>query len=120
MRLVEGATVHLADGTTYTIGADGKNGTSWTNYRIPKGSSSVEWFTYYGNEFLFYCEGATGKPYQCIEYPQKRLEAGETSLSTAWGDGYGHRSNKHESRQQCHPQRHHPRDIRHDMDSRRR
>lgn len=95
MRLVEGATVHMADGTTYTIGADGKNGTSWTNHRIPKGSGSVEWFTYYGNEFLFYCEGATGKPYQCIEYPLKRLEAGETDLKAAWGDGYGHRSNKH-------------------------
>ena len=68
MRLEEGSTVHMADGTTYTIGADGKNGTSWTNYRIPKGASSVEWFTYYGNEFLYYCEGATGKPYQCIEF----------------------------------------------------
>lgn len=95
MRLEEGSTVHMADGTTYTIGADGKNGTSWTNYRIPKGSGSVEWFTYYGNEFLFYCEGATGKPYQCIEYPLKRLEAGETDLKAAWGDGYGHRSSKH-------------------------
>ena len=95
MRLVEGATIHLADGSTYTIGADGKNGTSWTNYRIPKGSGSVEWFTYYGNEFLYYCEGATGKPYQCIDYPLKRLEAGETDLNNAWGDGYGHRSNKH-------------------------
>ena len=95
MRLEEGSTVHMADGTTYTIGADGQNGTSWTNYRIPKGSGSVEWFTYYGNEFLFYCEGATGKPYQCIEYPLKRLEAGETDLKAAWGDGYGHRSSKH-------------------------
>ena len=95
MRLEEGSTVHMADGTTYTIGADGKNGTSWTNYRIPKSSGSVEWFTYYGNEFLFYCEGATGKPYQCIEYPLKRLEAGETDLKAAWGDGYGHRSSKH-------------------------
>lgn len=95
MRLEEGSTVHMADGTTYTIGSDGKNGTSWTNYRIPKGSGSVEWFTYYGNEFLFYCEGATGKPYQCIEYPLKRLEAGETDLKAAWGDGYGHRSSKH-------------------------
>lgn len=95
MRLEEGSTVHMADGTVYTIGADGKNGTSWTNYRTPKASGSVEWFTYYGNEFLYYCEGATGKPYQCIEYPLKRLENGETDLNTAWGDGYGHRSNKH-------------------------
>lgn len=94
MRLEEGSTVHMADGTTYTIGADGKNGTSWKNYRQPKTEGSVEWFTHYGKEFLWYCEGATGKPYQCIDYPLKRLEAGETDLKAAWGDGYGHRSNK--------------------------
>ena len=94
MRLEEGSTVHMADGTTYTIGANGKNGSSWTNYREPKASGSVEWFTHYGKEFLWYCEGATGKPYQCIDYPLKRLEAGETDLKAAWGDGYGHRSNK--------------------------
>ena len=95
MRLEEGSTVHMADGTTYTIGANGKNGSSWTNYREPKGSGSVEWFTHYGKEFLWYCEGATGKPYQCIDFPLKRLEAGETDLKTAWGDGYGHRSSKY-------------------------
>ena len=95
MRLEEGSTVHMADGTTYTIGADGKNGTSWTNYREPKSSGSVEWFTHYGKEFLWYCEGATGKPYQCIEFPLKRLENGETDLKAAWGDGYGHRSSKY-------------------------
>ena len=95
MRLEEGSTVHMADGTTYTIGANGKNGTSWTNYREPKASGSVEWFTHYGKEFLWYCEGATGKPYQCIEFPLKRLENGETDLKAAWGDGYGHRSSKY-------------------------
>ena len=95
MRLEEGSTVHMADGTTYTIGANGKNGTSWTNYREPKSSGSVEWFTHYGKEFLWYCEGATGKPYQCIEFPLKRLEDGETDLKAAWGDGYGHRSSKY-------------------------
>lgn len=95
MRLEEGSTVHMADGTTYTIGADGKNGTAWTNYRQPKVKGSVEWFTHYGNEFLWYCEGATGKPYQCIEFPLKRFEAGETDLKAAWGDGYGHRSSKY-------------------------
>lgn len=113
MRLCEGATVHMSDGSTYTVGADGKNGTSWTNYRVPKGEGSTEWFTHYGNEYLYYCEGATGKPYQCIEYPCKRLEDNEWGslskgqylynnslstfegrLNTAWGDGYGHRSNK--------------------------
>ena len=95
MRLEEGSTVHMADGTTYTIGADGKNGSAWTNYRQPKAEGSVEWFTHYGKEFLWYCEGATGKPYQCIDFPLKRLEAGETDLKTAWGDGYGHRSSKY-------------------------
>ena len=95
MRLEEGSTVHMADGTTYTIGANGKNGTSWTNYREPKASGSVEWFTHYGKEFLWYCEGATGKPYQCIEFPLKRLEDGEKDLKAAWGDGYGHRSSKY-------------------------
>ena len=95
MRLEEGSTVHMADGTSYTIGANGKNGTSWTNYREPKSSGSVEWFTHYGKEFLWYCEGATGKPYQCIEFPLKRLEDGETDLKAAWGDGYGHRSSKY-------------------------
>lgn len=95
MRLEEGSTVHMADGTTYTIGANGKNGSSWTNYREPKASGSVEWFTNYGKEFLWYCEGATGKPYQCIEFPLKRLEDGETDLKAAWGDGYGHRSSKY-------------------------
>lgn len=93
MRLCEGATIHYANGDTYTIGADGKNGTTWTNYRQPK-TGGVEWFTHYGNEFLLYCNGQTGVPYQCIDFPLKRLEDGETDLSKAWGDGYGHRSNK--------------------------
>ena len=33
MRLEEGSSIHMFDGSVYTIGADGKNGTSWTNYR---------------------------------------------------------------------------------------
>ena len=94
MRLAEGSTIHLADNTTYTIGADGQNGTAWTNYRTPK-TGGVEWFTHYGNEFLVYCEGSTGKPYVVTEFPLKRLENGETSLEAAWGDGYGHRSSKY-------------------------
>ena len=93
MRLEEGSVIHMADGTTYTIGADGQNGTAWTNYRTPK-TGGVEWFTHYGNEFLVYCEGSTGKPYVVTEFPLKRLENGETSLEAAWGDGYGHRSSK--------------------------
>ncbi len=93
IRLCEGAQVHMADGTVYTVDKNGQNSNSWTNYRTPK-TGGVEWFTYYGNEFLWYCEGATGKPYQCIKYPCARFEAGETDLNKAWGDGYGHRSSK--------------------------
>lgn len=97
MRLSEGATIHMADGTTYTVGADGKNGTSWTNYRYPKTPGGVEWFTYYGNEFLAYVDGETGKPWtnQLMEFPCRRYESGETDLNKAWGDGYGHRSSKY-------------------------
>lgn len=89
MRLCEGAQIHLTDGTVYTVGGD-----DWTNYRQPK-TGGVEWFTYYGREYLVYVDGQTGRPYQCIDYPCARLEAGETDLKNAWGDGYGHRSNKH-------------------------
>ena len=94
MRLSEGSVIHMKDGTTYTIGADGQNGTAWTNYRTPK-TGGDEWFTHYGNEFLVYCEGSTGKPYVVTEFPLKRLENGETSLEAAWGDRYGHRSSKY-------------------------
>ncbi len=95
MRLSEGSVIHMKDGSTYTIGADGKNGTAWTNYRTPKVEGGVEWFTHYGNEFLVYLNGETGVPYQVMEFPLKRLEDGETNLEKAWGDGYGHRSSKY-------------------------
>ena len=93
MRLEEGSVIHMADGTTYTIGADGKNGTSWTNYRTPK-TGGTEWFTHYGKEFLVYCNGTSGVPYQVIDFPCARFESGESNLEKAWGDGYGHRSSK--------------------------
>ena len=169
MRLEEGSVIHMADGSEYKIGADGKNGTSWTNYREPRGlncngatvglafglsdnytasssaswltasikdgvlyatvvknetegdgkhstgrsatvtlsdgtkysvfqldqnAPSVEWFTHYGKEFLVYCNGATGEVFDIINFPCARLESDETDLNAAWGDGYGHRSNK--------------------------
>jgi len=93
MRLEEGSVIHMADGTTYTFGADGQNGTSWTNYRVPK-TGGTEWFTHYGKEFLVYCNGKTGVPYQVIDFPCARFESGESNLESAWGDGYGHRSSK--------------------------
>lgn len=93
MRLEEGSVIHMANGDTYTFGADGQNGTAWTNYRQPK-TGGTEWFTHYGKEFLVYCNGQTGVPYQVIDFPCARYESGETDLNAAWGDGYGHRSSK--------------------------
>lgn len=93
MRLLEGSSIHYADGTVYTIGADGKNGTSWHNYRGATGGGT-NWFMHDGNEFLVYCNGQTGKIYDIISYPLARLEPGETDLNAAWGDGYGHRCSK--------------------------
>ena len=93
MRLEEGSSIHMADGTTYTIGANGKNGGSWTNYRGATGGGT-NWFMCVGKEFLVYCDGETGKVLDIIDYPLARLESGETSLEKAWGDGYGHRASK--------------------------
>jgi len=52
-------------------------------------------WTHSGDEFLIYMNGLTGSPYQIVKYPLPRLESGESSESSAWGDGYGHRSTKH-------------------------
>ncbi|SDE92743.1 autotransporter-associated beta strand repeat-containing protein [Bacteroidales bacterium KHT7] len=87
-RAADGTTIHMADGTTYVVGDASKN------YRAATGGGT-NWFMHEGAEYLLYVDGATGKPYQCVEYPLKRLESGETSLEKAWGDGYGHRSTKH-------------------------
>ena len=87
MRAADGTTIHMADGTEYVIGDKTKNYLAAT--------SSGQWFVHEGSEYLVYMNGATGKPYQVMDYPLKRLEAGETDLNAAWGDGYGHRSTKH-------------------------
>lgn len=88
MRAADGTVIHMADGTTQTIGDASKN------YRDEDGSSG-QFFIYQGDEYLLYLNGETGEPYQVLEYPLKRLEDGETDLDDAWGDGYGHRSTKH-------------------------
>ena len=88
MRAADGTTIHTADGTTFVVGD------ASVNYRAATGGGT-NWFMHDGAEYLVYMEGATGKPYVVTEYPLKRLEAGETSLDAAWGDGYGHRSTKH-------------------------
>lgn len=93
MRLLEGSTIHMANGTTYTIGANGQNGTSWTNYRGATGGGT-NWFMHDGKEFLVYCNGQTGEIFDLIDFPLARLESSGGDLNSQWGDGYGHRSNK--------------------------
>ena len=87
MRASDGTVIHTADGKEYVIGDKTKNYLAATN--------TGQWFVHEGAEFLVYMDGLTGKPYQVMDYPLKRLEAGETNLEAAWGDGYGHRSTKH-------------------------
>jgi len=93
MRLAEGSTIHYADGTKYTIGANGQNGGAWTNYRAANGGGA-NWFVHDGKEFFVYCNGETGKVYQCMDFPLARLESGESNIQSAWGDGTGHRCSK--------------------------
>ena len=88
MRAADGTVIHLADGTTYTVG------NASVNVRAATGGGT-NWFVTTDGEYLVYMDGKTGKPYQCLPYPLKRLESGETDLNKAWGDGYGHRCSKH-------------------------
>lgn len=88
MRAADGTTIHMADGTTYTVG------NANTNVRGATGGG-VNWFVITNNEYLLYMNGATGKPYQCLPYPLKLLEDDESSVEKAWGDGSGHRASKH-------------------------
>ena len=88
MRAADGTVIHMANGKTYVVGDASKN------YRAATGGGT-NWFMHDGAEYLVYMNGETGEPYQCVEFPLKRLEAGETDLNAAWGDGYGHRSSKY-------------------------
>ena len=88
MRAADGTVIHAADGQDYVIGDKTKN------YRGATGGGA-NWFMHEGAEYLVYMNGETGVPYVTMDYPLKRLEAGETDLNAAWGDGYGHRSTKH-------------------------
>ncbi len=82
---------YYLNGTEYTQTI----GTAGANYRASSYSSAQYAWTCSGPEYLIYMNGQTGKPYQVITYPLLRLESGETSLASAWGDGYGHRSSKY-------------------------
>lgn len=88
MRAADGTVIHMADGTTYTVGNAAKNVRGATG-------GGTNWFVTTDGEYLLYLDGLTGRPYQCIPYPLRRLEQGETDLNRAWGDGYGHRCSKH-------------------------
>lgn len=99
-RAADGTVIHQADGTTYTVGDASINyrGTTW-----PSG----QWFMHWGKEYLIYADGLTCKPYECIDYPLKRVEdennpngllsgsAYDALVNSEWGDGYGHRSSKY-------------------------
>ena len=93
MRLADGSVIHMADGTTYTVGNTN------VNIRDTNGGG-VNWFIVAGfggsKEYLLYMDGKTGKPYQCIDYPLPFLESNETDPTTAWGDkNWAHRASKH-------------------------
>ena len=93
MRAADGTTIHLADGTTYTVG----NATA--NVRAANGGGT-NWFVITTGEYLLYLDGKTGKPFDCQPYPLKLYEDGETDYVKAWEpntgkhDG-GHRASKH-------------------------
>ncbi len=91
MRAADGTVIHMADGTTYTVGDPS------VNVRAATGGGT-NWFVTTQGEYLLYMDGLTGKPYQCIPYPLPLYESGETDYAKAWGvakyDG-GHRASKH-------------------------
>ena len=92
MRGADNMIIHHPDGTTTNIGNMSVNTRNTVNQT--DGNAA---YTNYGNEYLLYLEGATGKPYSIgsgstplwMTYPLPRGNAGD------WGDGYGHRSTKH-------------------------
>ena len=88
MRACDGTVIHKADGSTYTVGD------ASVNVRAATGGGT-NWFVITTGEYLLYMNGQTGEPYQCLPYPLKLLENGESDVNAAWGDGYGHRASKH-------------------------
>lgn len=93
LRGADNMIVYGSDGKTqkWTVGNMSVN----TRNNMTSHSDSQYAWTKSGSEYLIYMNGLTGDKYQVMEYPLKRLESGESSLNTAWGDDYGHRSTKH-------------------------
>ena len=91
LRGADNMIIHMADGTTYNVG----NMTVNTRNQLTSHTNSQYEWTHTGAEYLLYLDGKTGKPYWVRDYPLPRLESGETSEKSAWGDDYGHRSSKY-------------------------
>ena len=93
MRGADNMIVYGTDGKTqlFTVGNMSVN----TRNKMTSHTDSQYAWTHTGNEYLIYMDGQTGEKYQVTTYPLKRLETGESSEKTAWGDDYGHRSTKH-------------------------
>ena len=88
MRACDGTVIHKADSTTYTVG------NASVNVRAANGGGA-NWFVTHTGEYLVYMNGKTGEVLDCIPYPLKLLEDGESNINDAWGDGSGHRASKH-------------------------
>lgn len=93
LRGADNMIVYGTDGKTeiFTVGNKGVN----TRNKMNSHTDSQYAWTHTGNEYLVYINGKTGEKYQVITYPLKRLDSGESSESSAWGDSYGHRSSKY-------------------------
>ncbi|MCR4602642.1 MAG: autotransporter-associated beta strand repeat-containing protein, partial [Prevotella sp.] len=91
MRGADNMIIHHSDGTTTEIGNMSVN----TRNTVNQSDGNLA-YTNYGNEYLLYLDGLTGKPYPIgpngqlwMTYPLPRGNASD------WGDSYGHRSTKH-------------------------
>jgi autotransporter-associated beta strand protein len=93
MRGADNMIIHHPDGSTTKIGNMNTN----TRNTVNQSDGNLA-YTNYGNEYLLYMEGQTGKLYENtngkanftpMAYPLPRGNAND------WGDGYGHRSTKH-------------------------
>ena len=91
LRGADNMIVHMADGTTYTVGNVSVN----TRGALSSHTNAQYEWTHTGAEYLIYLNGQTGCPYWVKDYPLPRLESGERSEESAWGDDYGHRSSKY-------------------------
>jgi len=93
LRGADNMIVYGTDGQTqlWTVGDMNVN----TRNKMNSHDNAQYAWTHTGAEYLIYMNGRTGAKYQVTDYPLPRLESGETSEKSAWGDDYGHRSSKY-------------------------